>query len=283
MVETYVRSAKQEVVISYDRPTVLIGEHINPTGKKKLANFLRHGDFNVVRRMAASQVKKGADILDVNVVTTGVDEITVLPKVIEVIMEEVDVPLCIDINNPKALEAALGVYVGKPIVNSVTGEEDSLQSILPLVKEHNAVVIGLTIDKEGISKEAEKRVEIANKILTRAEDFGIPKADVIIDCLALTVGTDYKAAVTTIEAVRRVRTELGVNQALGVSNISFGLPDRQVVNAAFLALAIEAGVTCPTVNVEKVRKTLLATDLLMGRDRFAMRYIADYKDRSKDG
>lgn len=279
MVETRVRSATQEVLIDYNGPTVLIGERINPTGKKKLAAALKVGDIDVVRKEALSQVGAGANILDVNVVTSGVDEISLLPKIVEAITESIEVPLSIDINNPKALEAALKVYDGKPIVNSVTGEDKSLNTILPLVKEYKTAVIGLTIDESGIPKDPEKRLDIARKIIERAGAFGIPREDIIIDCLALTVGVDYSAALVTIEAIRKVREALGVNQTLGASNLSFGLPDRGVINHAFLAIAIEAGVTCPTVDVAKVSATVLATDLLLGRDRFAQRYLRDYNRR----
>jgi 5-methyltetrahydrofolate--homocysteine methyltransferase len=279
MVETRVRSATQEVLIDYNGPTVLIGERINPTGKKKLAAALKVGDIDVVRKEALSQVEAGANILDVNVVTSGVDEISLLPKIVEAIAESIEVPLSIDINNPKALEAALKVYDGKPIVNSVTGEDKSLNTILPLVKEYKTAVIGLTIDESGIPKDPEKRLDIARKIIERAGAFGIPREDIIIDCLALTVGVDYSAALVTIEAIRKVREALGVNQTLGASNLSFGLPDRGVINHAFLAIAIEAGVTCPTVDVAKVSATVLATDLLLGRDRFAQRYLRDYNRR----
>jgi 5-methyltetrahydrofolate--homocysteine methyltransferase len=282
MAITSVRSASQEILIGDNGPTVLIGERINPTGKKKLATALKAGDIDVVRIEALSQVKAGADILDVNVVTSGVDEIYLLPKVIEAIMETTQVPLSIDINNPRALEAALKVYDGKPIVNSVTGEDESLNTILPLVKKYETAVIGLTLDKNGIPKEPEKRLDIANKIIEKAGSFGIPREDILIDCLALTVGADSRAALGTIQAIREVREQLGVNQTLGASNISFGLPDRQVINHAFLALAIQAGVTCPTVDVVKVRTTILAIDLLLGRDRFAQRYIKDYNQRKKE-
>ena len=279
MIETRVRSATQEVLIDYNGPTVLIGERINPTGKKKLAAALKVGDIDVVRKEALSQVEAGANILDVNVVTSGVDEISLLPKIVEAITESIEVPLSIDINSPKALEAALKVYDGKPIVNSVTGEDKSLNTILPLVKEYKTAVIGLTIDESGIPKDPEKRLDIARKIIERAGAFGIPREDIIIDCLALTVGVDYSAALVTIEAIRKVREALGVNQTLGASNLSFGLPDRGVINHAFLAIAIEAGVTCPTVDVAKVGATVLATDLLLGRDRFAQRYLRDYNRR----
>jgi 5-methyltetrahydrofolate--homocysteine methyltransferase len=282
--ETRVSSASKEVMITGSGPTTLIGERINPSGKKKLAEALKRGDFDVARMEAMNQVEAGADILDVNVVSTSVDEVTVLPKVLETVMAAVDVPLCIDINNPAALKEALKVYQGKPIVNSVTGEESSLNEILPLVKEYGASVIGLTIDEGGIPKEAERRVAVARKIIERAGSLGIPPEDVIIDCLALAVGADSNAAQVTLEAVRKVREQLGVNQTLGASNISFGLPDRGVVNHTFLTMAISSGVTCPTVDVAKVRPAVLSTDLILGRDRFAQRYMRDFRQRqSRNG
>ena len=277
--ETKISSAKKEVIVSDGGPTILIGERINPTGKKKLAAALKAGDFNVMRQEAKAQVEAGADILDVNVVAPEVDEISVLPKAIEIIMSVVDVPLCIDINNPAALKAALTVYEGKPIVNSVSGEERSLSEILPFAKEYGAAVIGMALDDSGIPKEAERRVEVANKIIERAESLGISREDIIIDCLALAVSSDDRAGFVTLQAIRMVKEQLGVNQTLGASNISFGLPDRPLVNKAFLSLAIEAGVTCPTVDAAQVRATIMATDLILGRDRFAQRYIKDYRQR----
>ena len=282
--ETKVSSSKKEVTITDNGPTMLIGERINPTGKKKLAEALKNGDLEVVSREAVAQVESGADILDVNVVTPGVDEISMLPKAVEKVMASVDVPLCIDINNPAALKEALKVYEGKPIVNSVTGEENSLNEVLPLVKEYDTAVIGLTIDDDGIPKEADRRIAIAHKIVDRAKSMGIPPEDVIIDCLALTLGADTNAALVTLDAIRRVKEELGVNQTLGASNISFGLPERSIVNHTFLTLAISSGVTCPTVNVAKVRSAILSTDLVLGRDRFAqryMRYIRQLKSQGK--
>ena len=280
--ETKVSSAKKEVVVSGNRPSVLIGERINPSGKKKLAEALKAGNLQMCVDEALAQVKAGADILDVNVVAPGVDEIATLPEVIRMVMEAVDVPLCIDVNDSRALAAALKVYKGKPIVNSVTGEEKSLNEVLPLVKEHGAAVIGLTIDNDGIPKTAEKRAAVARRIVERAESMGIPREDVIIDCLALSLGADSNAGLVTLEAIARVKEELGVNQTLGASNISFGLPCRNIINDAFLAIAILKGVTCPTVDVAKVRPAVLSADLILGRDRFAQRYIKDFRQRSQN-
>ncbi len=276
---TIVSSATREVVIGDDQPTVLIGERINPTGRKKLAAALEAGDMEMVCREAVAQVEAGADILDVNVGSSGVDEVGLLAQVVQAVAEAVDAPLSLDSDNPGALEAALKVYRGKPIVNSVTGQESSLAEVLPLVREHGAAVIALTIDDEGIPADPARRVAITHKIMERATGLGIPREDVIIDCLLLTVATESDAVLVTLEAVRRVREELGVNQTLGASNVSYGLPERDVLNGAFLAMAINAGVTCPTVNAARVRQAVLATDLLLGRDRYARRYIKDYRQR----
>ena len=279
--ETKVTSVSREVIIGHDQPTVLIGERINPSGKKKMAEALKNNDLDVIREEAITQVEAGANILDVNVVTAGVDETAMLPKAIEIVMKSVDVPLCIDINNPAALKEALKVYQGKPIVNSVSGEENSLNEVLPLVKEYGTAVIALTLDDDGIPKESEKRIAIAHHIIERAESMGIPHEDIIIDGLALTLGADPNAGKVTLDTIRRIKEEFGVNQTLGASNISFGLPNRLLLNQAFLAVAIAWGLTCPTVDVAKVRSTVLAVDLSLGRDRFAMRYIQDYQKNVK--
>ncbi len=279
--KTRVASATKEVLISDDQPTVLIGERINPTGKNKLTAALQVGDMELVRKEAIAQVQAGADILEVNVGTSGIDETTLLPQVIQAVTGAVDVPLCLDSTNPQALEVALKTYRGKPIVNSVNGEEHSLEKILPLVKKYGAAIIGLTMDDEGISMDPDRRVAIAHKIVDRAEMLGIPREDIIIDCLALTIAADNSAGQVTLQAIRKVKAELGVNQTLGASNISYGLPDRDVLNSAFLSLAIAAGVTCPIADIAKVRQTVLATDLLLGHDKYAQRYIKNYRHRQK--
>jgi len=277
--ETRVTSATKEVVIGDERPTVLIGERINPTGKKKLAEALQTGNLEIIRHEAVAQVQAGADILDVNVGAAGVDEVTLLPQAVQVVMDTVDVPLCIDSADPKALEAALGVYKGKPLINSVTGEEDSLATVLPLVKKYGAAVIGLVQDEEGIPSNSERRVAIARKIVERAASLGIPSEDIIIDCLALTVSADTSVGLITLDTIRKIKSELGVNMTLGSSNVSFGLPDRHLVTNAFLTLSIAAGVTCPIVDAAKARPCILAVDLALNRDSYAIRYIRGYRQR----
>ena len=279
--ETRVSSATKEIVISDSRPTVLIGERLNPTGKAKLAAALQAGDMQVVQAEALAQVQAGADVLDVNVGVPGVDEVSLLPRAVQAVMEVVDVPLCLDSHNVKALEAALKVYRGKPLVNSVNGEERLMSDLLPLIKERGAVVVGLTMDEKGIPGDAEGRADIARRIVRRAEALGIPREDVVIDCLAMAIGVDSRAGMVTLETIRRVKAELGVNMTFGGSNISFGMPDRQLLNGAFLAVAIAAGITCPIVNVSQIRSAILAIDLALGRDRHAARYIKAYRQRQK--
>jgi len=274
-----VSSATREVIIADDQPTVLIGERINPTGKKKLSQALKTGNLDIVRSEAIAQAQAGADIIDVNVSTFGVDDVSLLPQAVQVVMDTVEVPLCLDSPNPEALAAALRVYKGKPLINSVSGEEHSLAKVLPLVKEYGAAVVGLVQDDEGIPKNSERRVAIARKIVERVEAAGIPREDIVIDCLTFAIGAEAGSGVAVIEAIRQIKNELGVNMTLGASNVSFGLPDRDLLNNSFISMVIMAGVTSLIVDVAKVRPTVLATDLVLGRDKFARRYIENYRWR----
>ena len=275
--ETRVSSPTKEVIIGDERPTVLIGERINPAGKKKLAEALKAGNLEIVRREALAQVQAGADILDVNVGTFGVDEVTLLPQAVQAVIDTVEIPLCLDSANPEALAAALKVYKGKPLINSVTGEEHSLAKVLPLVKEYRAAVIGLVQDEKGIPKDSERRVAVAHKLVERAEAAGIAREDIIIDCLAFAVGADPSSGPAVIEAILKIKAELGVNLTLGASNLSFGLPDRNLLNNAFVAIAVAAGVTCLIVDVAKIRPAVVAADLILGRDKHARRYVEAYR------
>jgi 5-methyltetrahydrofolate--homocysteine methyltransferase len=275
--ETRVSSPTKEVIIGDDQPTVLIGERINPAGKKKLTEALKAGNLEIVRREALAQAQAGADILDVSVGTFGVDEVTLLPRAVQTVIDTVDIPLCLDSAVPEALEAALKVYKGKPLINSVTGEEHSLAKVLPLVKEYGAAVIGLVQDEKGIPKDLERRVAVAHKVVERAEAAGIAREDIIIDCLAFAVGADPSSGPAVLEAIRKIKAELGVNLTLGASNVSFGLPDRNLLNNAFVVMAIAAGVTCLIVDVAKVRPAVMAADLILGRDKRARRYIEAYR------
>ena len=279
--ETKVSGAKKEVIISINRPTVLIGERINPTGKKKLAEALKSGDLDIVRKEAIAQVAAGADIIDINVNAPGVNDVALLPKAVKIVQEAVDAPLCLDSPNTAAIEAALKVYKGKALINSVSGEEHSLKRVLPLVKEYGAAVIGLVQDDEGIPKNADRRVAIAYKIINAVEKAGIPREDVIIDVLAFAIGAESKSGLDVLEAIRRIREELGVNMAMGASNISFGMPDRPIINNAWLSAVIAAGATALIVDAAKVRPSVLATDLILGRDRFARRFIEDHRKREQ--
>ena len=279
--ETIVSSEKKEVIISIDRPTVLIGERINPTGKKKLQEALLAGNLDIVRNEAEAQVAAGADIIDVNINAPGVDDIVKLPEAIQVVMEAVDAPICIDSPNPDALEAALKVYKGKPLINSVSGEAHSLKRVLPLIKEYGAAVVGLVQDDEGIPKNADRRVATAHKIVEAAEKAGIPREDVVIDVLTFAIGAEADSGRDVLEAIRRIRMELGVNLTMGASNISFGMPDRAIINSAWVSMVITAGATALIVDAAKVRPSVLATDLALGRDRFARRFIDDHRRRQR--
>lgn len=284
--ETVLKGKGKKVVIGEGRPTVILGERINPTGKKKLAAALLAGNLEVVRQEALEQVAAGADLLDVNVGAAGVDEVDLLPKAVKLVLETVDVPLAIDTADEKALAVALATHKelnpdGKPLVNSVNGEEASLKRVLPLVAEYGTAVIGLAMDEKGIPPTAQDRLAVAQKIVDRAEALGIPRENILIDCLALTVGADAQAGLVTLEAIRLVREELGVNLALGASNVSFGLPDREILNGAFLAMAIDRGLNCPIVDAAKVRSYILAADLALGRDEYSMRYLKGFRQRQK--
>ena len=279
--ETKVSSEKKEVIISVDRPTVLIGERINPTGRKKLTEALKAGNLDIVRAEAVAQAAAGADIIDVNVNAPGVNDVDLLPKAVKVVMEAVDAPVCIDSPNADAIEAALKVYKGKPLINSVSGEEHSLKRMLPLVKEYGAAVIGLVQDDEGIPKDADRRVAIAHKIVESAEKAGVPKEDVVIDVLTFAIGAEANSGKDVLESIRRIREELGVNMTMGASNISFGMPDRPTLNSAWVSMVISAGATALIVDAAKVKPAVLATDLVLGRDRFARRYIENHRRRQQ--
>ena len=275
--ETILKSEKQEVKISFDSPFTIIGEKINPTGRKKLAAALKEGNYDYVRQIATRQVETGADILDVNVGVPGIDEVAVLPEVAKLVSEIVDVPLCLDSANHEALAAALAELPGKPLVNSVNGEEKSLNAVMPVVKEFGVSVIGLTMDDDGIPNDAETRIAIAEKIIERAAKLGISINDIVIDPLVLTVGADSSAAAITLKTIQLLKHEFGVNINLGASNVSFGLPDRHTVNQAFLSLAMGLGATCAITDPIKLTSTIRATDLLMGRDLYGSRYIGYWR------
>jgi 5-methyltetrahydrofolate--homocysteine methyltransferase len=265
--------------IGYGLPLAVIGEKINPTGKKSLTKELLEGSFSKVREYAISQQKAGAHVIDVNVGAAGIDETKVLPEAVRIVMEAVDIPLSIDSANPEAIEAALKVYEGKAIINSVTGEKKSLEAVLPIAKKFNAAVIGLVFDERGPANDARTRLEVAREILNKTQEFGIAQEDVLIDCLVRPICVEVNAAMVTLQTVRLVNQELRLNTVLGISNVSFGLPDRKNLNAAFLAMAVAEGLTCAIVDptVTEVKKTILAADLLSGKDAFASKWIEYYR------
>lgn len=275
--KTAVCSATRTVELNMPR---VIGERINPTGKKMMQQALHEHNMDYLRSEAIAQTQAGADLLDVNVGTPGIDEATVLPEAICAVMEVTDLPLQLDSSNPAALEAALRIYPGKAIVNSVCGKESSLNAILPLVKRYGAAVVGLTLDENGIPNTAHERFRIAERILQRAVHCGIPKEDVYIDCLTLTASTGENGPSETLNALRRVREELGLQTVLGVSNISFGLPNRPIVNRCFLNMALSAGLTLPIINpkAQDMMDTVRAYRMLAGFDTNCAEYIACYRD-----
>ena len=278
--DTVLQGRSKTVVIGPEQPFCIIGERINPTGRKKFAEDLRNGDLSTVVADTEAQMAAGADVLDVNAGIPLVDEAELLAKMLKLVQDTTDAPICIDSSVIEALEAGLAVYEGKPLVNSVTGEDDRLEEILPLVAKHGAAVIGLANDETGIPETAQQRLEIATKIVKAAGDFGIPPEDVVIDPLAMTVGADTEAVTTTLEAIRLIRDNLGVNMSLGASNVSFGLPRRHELNAAFLPMAMAAGLTSAIMStaqiiVDEVR----AADLLLGHDPWGSRWIAEHRAR----
>lgn len=274
---TTVRSETTEVTIDRDGPVTMIGERINPTGRKAFAAALLEDNLEPIREMARAQTAAGADILDVNVGVPGLDEPRVMREAVRIVSTEVDLPLCIDTANPASLAAALEVAPGKVLVNSVNGEEESLATVLPMVRDSGAAVIGLTMDENGIPTDADTRAEIAGRIIERAAAVGIGVEDVVIDPLVLTIGADPTAAQVTLEAIEMITERYGVNVSLGASNVSFGMPDRHTLNQAFLSLAINAGATCVMTNVARLGLTIRATELLLGRDSFARRYVGMFR------
>ncbi|MGA8571791.1 MAG: dihydropteroate synthase [Desulfobaccales bacterium] len=277
--KTIIHSSSREVIIGPDQPLVIIGERINPTGRKRLAETLEKGDMSLLKREALAQVEAGAHALDVNVGMAGSDEKALMIEALQAVSQVTDVPLCLDSAKPDVLAAGLDFYKGKALVNSVNGEEAKLKEVLPLVAQHRAAVVALTMDGRGVPNRAEERLKIADRIINEAAKLGIPLEDIIIDPLAMSVAADERAGLVSLESMMMVRNEFGVNQTIGASNISFGLPDRKAVSATFLAMAVMAGLTCPITDptVWEIKRTLLLTDLLTGKDEFAMNYITAYR------
>jgi 5-methyltetrahydrofolate--homocysteine methyltransferase len=278
--DTVLRSRSRTVTIGSEQPFCIIGERINPTGRKAFAEQLRSGDLSTAATDALAQVQAGADMLDVNAGIPLVDEPELLKAMLGAVQEAVEVPICIDSSVIEALEAGLSVYEGKALVNSVTAEDDRLEEILPLVARHGAAVIGLANDETGIPETPEKRLDCARRIVSAAGEHGIPPEDVVIDPLAMTVGADTEAVTTTLATISLIRDELGVNMCLGASNVSFGLPQRHVLNAAFLPMAMAAGLTSAIMSTAEVCvQSVRAADLLLGHDAWGANWIAAHRAR----
>jgi len=285
MTDTIVSSATKEVVIGFDRPFVMIGERINPTGRKILAEEMANGDFSRVERDAVAQVEAGAQMLDVNAGIPLADEPAILAKAIQLVQSVTDVPLSIDSSIVAALEAGLAVYKGKALVNSVTGEEERLEAVLPLVKKYGAAVIAISNDETGIAEDPDVRFAVAKKIVERAADFGIPRSDVVVDPLIMPLGAVNQAGVQAMHIIRRLRNELQVNTSCGASNISFGLPSRGGINAAFLCMAIGAGMTSAITNPchEEILRAVMGADAMMGHDPSCMRWLKKFREAPPAG
>jgi 5-methyltetrahydrofolate--homocysteine methyltransferase len=285
MTDTIVSSATREVVIGFDRPFVIIGERINPTGRKILAEEMAAGDFSRVERDAIAQVAAGAHMLDVNAGIPLADEPAILARAIQLVQSVTDVPLSIDSSIVAALEAGLAVYQGKALVNSVTGEEERLEAVLPLVKKYGAAVIAISNDETGIAEDPDERFAVAKKIVERAADYGIPASDIVVDPLVMPLGAVNMAGVQAMHIIRRLRNELKVNTSCGASNISFGLPARGGINAAFLCMAIGAGMTSAITNPchEEIIKAVMGADAMMGHDASCMRWLKRYREAPAPG
>lgn len=285
MTDTVVSSATKEVVIGFERPFVIIGERINPTGRKLLAAEMAAGDYSRVKADALAQVAAGAHMLDVNAGIPLADEPRILAEAVQLVQSLTDLPLAIDSSIVAALEAGLAVYKGKPLVNSVTGEEERLESVLPLVKKYGAAVVAISNDETGVSEDPDVRFEVAKKIVHRAADYGIPYSDVVVDPLVMPVGALNSAGRSVMYLIRRLREELKVNTTCGASNFSFGLPNRHGMNAAFLSMAIGAGMTSAIINPLHAEEMMavMGADVAMGHDPNCMRWIQKFREPAAEG
>jgi 5-methyltetrahydrofolate--homocysteine methyltransferase len=283
--DTRLSSASREVVIGFDRPFVIIGERINPTGRKLLAEEMKAGDFSRVERDVLAQVGAGAHMLDVNAGIPLSDEPAILARTVRLVQSLTDLPLSIDSSIVEALEAGLAAYVGKPLVNSVTGEEERLERVLPLVRKYGAAVVAISNDDSGISEDPDVRFAVAKRIVERAADHGIPASDIVVDPLVMPIGAMSTAGRQVFSLVRRLREELKVNSICGASNVSFGLPNREGINAAFLPMAIASGMTSAITNplMPEVRAAVMAADVLMGHDPDCGRWILSNRTPLPEG
>jgi len=280
MTDTVISSASREVVIGFERPFVMIGERINPTGRKVLAAEMAAGNFSRVESDTLAQLAAGAHMLDVNAGIPLADEPAILAKTIQLVQSITDVPLSIDSSIVAALEAGLAVYKGKPLVNSVTGEEERLETVLPLVKKYGAAVVAISNDETGISEDPDVRFAVAKKIVQRAADYGIPVSDIVVDPLVMPIGAINQAGVQVMRLLGRLKHELKVNTTCGASNVSFGLPAREGISAVFLSMAIGAGLTSAIMNPMHVEivKACMGADVMMGHDPDCARWIKRFRE-----
>jgi len=285
MTETVVSSATKELVIGFERPFVLIGERINPTGRKIMAEEMKVGDYSRVQSDALAQVEAGAHMLDVNAGIPLADEPRILAESIQLVQSLTDVPLSIDSSIIDALEAGLSVYKGKALVNSVTGEDESLDRVLPLIKKYGAAVVAISNDETGISEDIDERYKVAKKIVERAADYGIPACDVVVDPLVMPIGAINSAGREVLKLIHRLRTELKVNTTCGASNVSFGLPNRNGFNGAFISMAIQAGMTSAITNPlhAEVVAASLGADVMLGKDPDCARWIKQFREPAPEG
>ena len=285
MTDTVISSASKEVVIGFERPFVMIGERINPTGRKLLAEEMKNDDFSRVEADAIAQVSAGAQMLDVNAGIPLADEPALLAKAVRLVQSVTDVPLSIDSSIIEALEAGIDAYQGKPLINSVTGEQEVLERVLPLVAKSGAAVVAISNDETGISEDPDVRFDVAKKIVSAANDFGIQTADVVVDPLVMPNGAMGTAGRQVFRLVRRLRDELGVNTTCGASNVSFGLPNRHIVTGTFLSMAIGAGMTSAIMNPlhAEVKAAVMGADVLMGNDENCAAWISQHRDPGAEG
>lgn len=283
MMETVLRGPSSEVRVGPGLPTVIIGERINPTGRKAFSAELQAGDLSRIARDAVAQAGAGAVVLDVNVGAAGVDEVALLPRAVELVQQTVDLPVSIDSANPHALRAALAVAKGRALVNSVNGEKAKLEAVLPVVAEYGAAVIALCMDDSGIPATAEQRLGVAEAILDAAARHGIGPEDILLDPLVMSVGADHTSGAVTLQTTRLIRERLGCNMTAGASNASHGMPERDLLNTVWLALLIQAGVNAPICNPLKNGLAVRAVDLMLGYDEWGMAYIQAYRAVQKAG
>ena len=283
MPDTILSSANEEVVIGCDHPFVVIGERINPTGRTQLTSEMESGNFDRVELDALAQIAAGAKVLDVNTGVPMADEPALMAKVVELVQSMTSVPISIDSSMPDALEAGLAAYQGKALVNSVTGEDERLDTVLPIVAKHGAAVVAICHDDSGISNDPDKRIEAAKKIIERAADYGIPVVDVVLDPVVMPIGAAGESGRAVFEVIRRAHQELRVNTVCGASNVSFGLPDRRQLNAVFLSMMVGYGLTAAIVNPlhDEVMAAVSGAEVLTGQDRMCKRWIKRSRTRQE--